>query len=66
MAVSLGTRYGCAILKNKSVRCWGVDDSGQTKVPSGLANARLIAAGRYVTCAVKSDNTLKCWGRDTS
>lgn len=72
-----GISHTCAILADRTVKCWGVNQSGQlgnggyvgsaTPVPvSGLTNVATLAAGERQTCAVLMDRTVKCWGYDGS
>ncbi len=61
----------CAILKSdNSVKCWGLDDSGQAAggVPNLGTNrtAVQVAAGYYHACALLDDKGLKCWGADNN
>lgn len=63
----------CAILTNKSVKCWGDRNSskGDGGIPgsqgiataqAGLASVTQVAAGEENSCALISDGTVKCWG----
>ena len=76
--IAAGTEHTCAILSDKTVKCWGDNGDGQTgggspsnsrtisgTVGSPLGNgetATHIAAGTEHTCAILSDKTVKCWG----
>ncbi len=55
--------YSCAILTNKSVRCWGFNDYSQADPPSWLRASR-IASGDEHSCAIKTDGGVRCWGDD--
>ncbi len=44
------------------VIAWGLNDSGQTTVPSGLDNAIALAAGTTHALALKADGTVIAWG----
>ena len=63
----------CAVLADSTVKCWGVNTSGQlgdgtttnrsSPVPvSGLSNVLKIAVGKNHSCALLKDSTVKCWG----
>ena len=72
--VSAGTNYVCALLKDKTVQCWGAGSVGQlgaeivgTSSPepvtvTGLSGVRAITTGGTHACAVLEDSTAKCWG----
>ena len=79
-AISLGFGFGCAILSDDTVACWGyntgwqlgIDPSGgnwakfyPVAVP-GVAHAVQIASGFGHTCAVINDGSLKCWGNGSN
>lgn len=66
---STGGCVGCCMLKPQTVRltsicilCAGLNEAGQTTVPSGLSNVTQIAAGDYHTCALKRNGAIVCWG----
>jgi len=78
LAVTAGTSHTCAILDDRSVRCWGLGSTGQlgygntsavfspsTVGPVDLGagrTARAITAGEGHTCAVLDDFSVRCWG----
>jgi len=73
VAIAVGTLHSCALLVGGSVRCWGLNSSGQlgdgTRINfpspvtvSGLANAVAIAAGSGHTCALLANGGARCWG----
>jgi alpha-tubulin suppressor-like RCC1 family protein len=78
VAVTSGTVHSCAVLADRSARCWGRNTAGQhgngTTVSSlslsvvlgsgGSVSGRGIAAGREHTCAVRANGTVACWGRN--
>jgi hypothetical protein len=69
--------YGCVLLLDGSVQCWGGNSSGQlgdgtqtsrtTPVTvNGLTDVAVINAGGESTCAILRDGTLRCWGDNTA
>lgn len=73
VAISAGDRHSLALLKDGTVRAWGLNRHGQvgdgtstnrdvpTTVP-GVRNAVAIAAGGYRSVAVLADGTVMEWG----
>ena len=74
-AISAGHDHTCAILNDKSVKCWGYNNTGQVgdrsttsrtspvAVPLGSGRtATAIHAKRSHTCAILDDASLLCWG----
>ncbi len=70
-AISAGMDFTCALLSDKTVRCWGLDNEGQlgdgggvnSRLPlavPGVANAGALAAGRYHACVVQEDGSVRC------
>ncbi len=74
VAVTIGGRHACALIRNGGAECWGANGNGQlgngttseshSPVPvTGLpANLAQIAAGGTHTCALRTDGTVWCWG----
>jgi alpha-tubulin suppressor-like RCC1 family protein len=69
-SVAVGTT--CALLSNGTVKCWGVNSSGQLGdgtaterhspvVVSGLSGVTQISVGPFGACAL-SGGAAKCWG----
>jgi alpha-tubulin suppressor-like RCC1 family protein len=73
-SVSAGDAHTCAVLANRSVKCWGwglngdLGDGNGTNsatpvVVSGLTNATAVSAsGAAHSCALLMDHTVACWG----
>ena len=63
IAVSAGWRYTCAIRTNKTIACWGDNNSGVTDAPEGRFTA--VSAHGSNSCAIReSDGAIECWGYD--
>lgn len=72
--LAVGVRFGCALLDDETVVCWGRpgfgvlgqgdDDpvAGPTRVP-GLSGVTRMEAGQTSVCAIASGD-LFCWGRN--
>lgn len=74
--MALGEAHSCALLTDRTVRCWGNSEEGQVGDGSigrgarhlrptqvhGLTTATQIAAGSDHTCARLADGTVRCWG----
>ncbi len=73
--LTLGFFHTCAVLRDTTVRCWGMNDAGQLGdgtthdsnkplVVPGLSGVKQLAAGESHTCALLVDQQVKCWGSD--
>ena len=51
----------CALDENYEISCWGVNDVGQTDVPTGTYIK--ISSGIEHACALTLDNNVECWGQ---
>ncbi|HUS32469.1 MAG TPA: hypothetical protein VMZ53_28405 [Kofleriaceae bacterium] len=71
--VAVGDNFTCAVLSDKTLRCWGRNNEGQlgtgttTDSPSPVA-VRLVGvvdvvAGTAHACALLDDRSVTCWGR---
>lgn len=71
--LSLGASYGCALLGDDLVRCWGYNARGQ--LGDGTTTHRSLAvepplgvveltSGGAMSCARLEDGTARCWGRN--
>jgi alpha-tubulin suppressor-like RCC1 family protein len=75
--IAAGFGHACAILRDRTVRCWGGNSFGQLgngRVESagraepdevvGLHDVAQLALGGYFSCARLVDGSVKCWGAD--
>jgi alpha-tubulin suppressor-like RCC1 family protein len=74
--ISAGQYHTCALLADRTVKCWGLATSGQLgdgsararsaePVSAAIAGVVQIAAGGDATCALLADGTVACWGFGT-
>jgi alpha-tubulin suppressor-like RCC1 family protein len=72
-AIATGGGHSCAIMRARSVKCWGLNSSGElgdgsavnrsTPVDvSGLTGVTMIASGGFHSCALSRAGGAKCWG----
>lgn len=76
LSVTLGRSHGCAQLEDKSLWCFGANESGQVDVSAQpiqidtpvrvLPDVVTVAIGLSHTCAATVDGNVRCWGDDTS
>jgi alpha-tubulin suppressor-like RCC1 family protein len=66
--VTTSGSMSCAVLENKTTRCWGGftnDSSNDFMNPqtiTGITNANQITAGTAFSCSQHVDKSVKCWG----
>ena len=71
--IDVGASHGCAVLRSESgtdhaLDCWGLNQNGQTDVPSGAAHNWIeVSAGQAHTCGIRKaagdvTTTTQCWG----
>jgi alpha-tubulin suppressor-like RCC1 family protein len=69
------SQFSCALLRNTSVKCWGLNFDGELgsgttgdvmtpTIVSGLPSALQISAGADHTCALLESGSIDCWGLD--
>jgi alpha-tubulin suppressor-like RCC1 family protein len=70
--VALASQFGCALLENKSVKCWGtgrIGNDGQPRAAAkpmpvtGLDGVEELEASGTLVCARTASN-VTCWGAD--
>lgn len=75
--VSSGDFHACATPGDGTVKCWGLNSSGQLGNDStinslkpvavvGISTATQVSAGGRHSCALLSDSTVVCWGNNSS
>ncbi len=60
--VSAGGAHTCGLRADGVLTCWGSNDVGQARPPSG-AFAQ-VSAGVLYTCGLRADGSAACWGVD--
>ncbi len=73
--IAVGNAHSCALLNDKTVKCWGGNNNGALGVGKGnsyvtatpelisnLTGVKKIRASSDFSCAVLDDNSAKCWG----
>lgn len=78
LALTAGGEHTCALLKNKTVSCWGDNSQGQlgsnpTIIPSsftpvlirGIKAVTAISASNNHTCVLLQNGTVSCWGSNS-
>lgn len=59
----LGSKAG--MVRNGTLRCWGLNDYQQSSPPTSLAPLGALAAGDDYTCALAiQDGSIQCWGKN--
>ncbi len=73
-AIAAGSTHSCALLRDRTVQCWGGGSSGQLgngatddhSTPDTVidldGDVAAFATGGSHNCAILSDGTVKCWG----
>ena len=76
-AITVGAYHSCAIISDKTAKCWGANYDGQLGVGAAvmdvpvtatatavneLTDAVSISAGANHTCALTGTGVVKCWG----
>jgi alpha-tubulin suppressor-like RCC1 family protein len=72
-SVSVGYYHSCAVMSDKTVKCWGrnlngeLGDGTQTSRDFpvdviGVTGARSVVAGWSYSCALLENGTVMCWG----
>jgi alpha-tubulin suppressor-like RCC1 family protein len=76
VALSTGNFQTCALLADKTVKCWGFNSSGQLGDGSftdrstpvtvqGLTDAVSVSGSFLSTCALRTGGALSCWGNNS-
>ncbi|MCB1816154.1 MAG: hypothetical protein KDK04_31180, partial [Candidatus Competibacteraceae bacterium] len=57
--ISTGAEHACAVLNDSSIRCWGLNLSGQSSPPTGSFSQ--VSSGGYFTCGLRTNGNITCW-----
>ncbi len=71
-ATSTNGTHACAVLADKTLKCWGRGREGQLGLPVGdefspvivpnMTAVEQIALGEYLSCALRTGGSIQCWG----
>ena len=76
-SIHSGNNFSCLIVSDGTVKCWGLNTSGQLgdgtnygprllpTTVTNLSGAVSLALGESHACALLSNGTVKCWGDNT-
>jgi alpha-tubulin suppressor-like RCC1 family protein len=66
--------FTCALLGDKSIRCWGYNDDGQlgdgtsnpagVPIANGVVGVTSLSSGYNHSCVALVDGSVTCWGVD--
>jgi hypothetical protein len=62
-SISAGDLHSCGIKTGGAVRCWGLNDYGQTSPLPGTYSS--VSAGGFHSCGVVLNGSVQCWGDDS-
>jgi alpha-tubulin suppressor-like RCC1 family protein len=74
LSIFTGRRNTCALLKDRTLKCWGYNGWGQVGdgtstnqrnepvTVAGISGVLNVAIGSTHTCALLEDRSVKCWG----
>ena len=73
LEVAAGGMFACALIRDGTVQCWGLNNLGQLgdgttmnrntpAAVAGLSGAKQIQAGFWHACALLDNGTVQCWG----
>ena len=62
VSIEGGYHHACGLLANGDVRCWGVNEHGQTDSPD--TEFVQVSAGYLNSCGVTPTGSITCWGGD--
>jgi len=61
--VSCGVHHACAIKRDNTVLCWGLNNENRSTPPTNTYFQQ-IELGNDHSCGITISNTLKCWGNN--
>lgn len=76
-SVAVGNSHSCAVLTDKTIKCWGMNTEGQfgngiadgspqpaTVSATGITTAVSVTVGEKHTCALLENGQVWCWGHN--
>src|SRR3954454_2730299 len=63
--VAGGAHHALAVANDGTLIPWGLNNYGETVVPTGIGNVVQVAGGWEHTLALKSDGTVASWGNNS-
>lgn len=73
-SVQVGTQHSCGISTTGTLKCWGLNSTGQLGIGNTITQSTpTVVGGPYIdaavglgsTCAINVSNQLQCWGQNT-
>jgi alpha-tubulin suppressor-like RCC1 family protein len=76
-SISVGEEHGCAVMNDRTLKCWGsnqygaVGNNSTATVTSPVTidvgtSYREVSSGRWHSCGVTTGGVVKCWGNNAS
>lgn len=70
--LAIGYDHSCALLRDRTVKCWGRSFGGRPQQTTPTTVSELgtdviaLTSGYLFTCAVLTSNTSRCWGQNNA
>ena len=78
VSLAIGEAHSCALMKDGSAKCWGLNAGGQLgdgsttdrhtpiSIPTLGTSVKQLCTGTSHSCAMMSDGSVRCWGDNYS